>query len=149
MTKTQGDYMKHIPGIKFDSEKLRYDLIPHEVLEGLAEVLTYGAKKYADNNWKNVDPKRYEAAMFRHYIAFKKGEQNDSESSLHHLKHMLTNAAFLLYFNVAVEDKYNLSKERIDELLKIEAERKEYVGEFESWLEEESKKIEAHDYNTP
>lgn len=51
-------------GIKYDGEKLRYDLLPVEALEQITKVLTYGAKKYSDNNWRKVEPlnDRYFAA---------------------------------------------------------------------------------------
>lgn len=84
-------------GIKHDDGKLRYDLIPSEALEALAEVITYGANKYEDNGWQNVDKERYVAAFFRHFVAWRKGETLDQESGLPHLKHMLTNIAFILY----------------------------------------------------
>jgi hypothetical protein len=40
---------------KNDNDKLRYDLIPPQALKALAEVLTFGANKYADNNWQLCD----------------------------------------------------------------------------------------------
>ena len=83
---------------KHDNDKLRYDLLSVEWLEGLAEVATYGAKKYDDNTWQTVPDgkKRYTAAAFRHFIAWIKGEQLDSESNLHHLKHAAFNLLMLL-----------------------------------------------------
>jgi len=88
-------------GRKNDEGKLRMDLLPFESLEKVAEVLTYGAEKYADNNWKFVPDavQRYEAALLRHLSAYKKGEQRDQESGLSHLAHLATNALFLLWFN--------------------------------------------------
>jgi deoxycytidylate deaminase len=85
--------------LKFDHDKLRFDLVPPVAFEALAEVLTYGARKYKANNWKNCnDTSRYIAATYRHIEAYRKGEQYDPESGLSHLKHALTNIAFLLYF---------------------------------------------------
>jgi len=84
-------------GKKFDGDKLRMDLIPPEVIEEIGKVLTYGAKKYGDNNWQNVEAYRYKAALMRHYINWCKGEECDDESGLKHLSHMLTNVAFLLW----------------------------------------------------
>lgn len=86
-------------GVKDDSGKLMMSLMPQEALIGLAEVLTFGANKYVPNGWKTVPngKQRYEDALLRHYCAYKSGEQNDPESGLSHLKHMLTNIAFLVY----------------------------------------------------
>lgn len=89
----------HIVGafMKFDADKLRYDLLPPFALKELARVLTYGAKKYKPNNWKLVDdPHRYTAALYRHIEAWRLGEEFDKESGIHHLSHAATNAIFLV-----------------------------------------------------
>lgn len=87
-------------GLKYDDGKLRYSLVPPEALKGLAEVLTFGAKKYKPNSWQTVEnaEERYLDALYRHLEAFRAGEIVDPESNLHHLKHALCNAAFLLHF---------------------------------------------------
>lgn len=54
-------------GMKFDEDKLRYDLIPPEVLLWLAELYTHGAK-YAPDNWKGVSIEQYIAAFHRHLM---------------------------------------------------------------------------------
>ena len=82
--------------MKFDSEKLRYELIPTSATEGLAKVLTYGARKYKPNNWKKGELERYVGAAMRHLEAWRSGEKLDSESGLPHLEHLLTNVAFLI-----------------------------------------------------
>lgn len=82
--------------MKFDDNKVRYDLLPPEFLEGVAKVLTVGAAKYAPNNWrKNTELWRYEAAMMRHFEAYRSGEYLDPETGLPHLHHAATNLAFL------------------------------------------------------
>lgn len=88
-------------GMKFDNGKLLYSLIPPETMKALAEVLTYGANKYAKDNWKKVEngDQRYLDALFRHLEAFRSGEIYDPESKLHHLAHVLTNVAFLHYIH--------------------------------------------------
>ena len=90
---------KPVEGMKFDTNKLQYRLIPPETTKALAEVLTYGAQKYAPDNWKYVAPDRYMDALFRHLEAYRSGEENDPESGLHHLAHVLTNVAFLHYLH--------------------------------------------------
>lgn len=83
---------------KDDAGKLRYDLIPPEVLEELAKVFTFGANKYSSENWKLCDDDdRYIGALFRHLQAHRQGELFDEESGMLHLSHLLTNAAFLVY----------------------------------------------------
>lgn len=83
--------------LKFDGDKLRPDLIPPSATRALAEVLTFGARKYKPNNWKNCsDLGRYEAAMLRHILAYQEGESHDEESGMPHLWHAMTNLAFLI-----------------------------------------------------
>lgn len=96
--------MKNEEGIKFDSDKLRWDLIPFACIEELAKVYTFGAKKYGDNNWQKVTPKsRYVAAMLRHFCAWQGGESRDPETGLFHLSHMVWNGIALLWFEVRGE----------------------------------------------
>jgi hypothetical protein len=87
-------------GLKYDEGKLQYSLIPPVALRSLAEVLTFGAKKYAPNSWQTVPDaeRRYLDALYRHLEAYRSGEYIDPESGLHHLKHAITNIAFLLHF---------------------------------------------------
>ena len=84
-------------GIKHDKEKLRMDLIPYEAMEGLAEVLSFGANKYSDHNWRGgVAHSRLYAACQRHLSSYWNGETLDPESGLNHLKHALVNITFML-----------------------------------------------------
>jgi hypothetical protein len=90
------------PGTKYDGEKPRYDLIDPEVEELLAMALTYGAQKYADDNWKQVkDGKnRYYAAMRRHANAMRRGEHIDEESGLPHSACMMACCHFVTWFDL-------------------------------------------------
>jgi len=84
-------------GMKFDTGKLRWDLLPIECVEDVVKVLTMGAAKYADNNWQQVENanERYYAALLRHLSQWRKGEVTDQESGLPHLAHVLCNVIFL------------------------------------------------------
>jgi Domain of unknown function (DUF5664) len=76
-------------GIKYDGEKPRMDLLDAEALEGLAKVLTFGAQKYAANNWRNgIEYSRLTAALLRHLMAIQRGEDVDPESGLPHVDHL-------------------------------------------------------------
>ena len=89
-------------GIKHDSDKLRYDLLPVEPIEEVVGVLTYGSKKYADNNWQHVEPyaDRYYAAAMRHLQAWRKGEKYDPETKQHHLAHCICCLMFIVWKDV-------------------------------------------------
>ena len=93
--------MKDI-GKKDDLGKLRYDLLPVQPLEDVVKVLTFGARKYADNNWQLVPEAkaRYTAALMRHFELWRKGELLDLDSHLPHLAHVACNALFLAWFDL-------------------------------------------------
>jgi hypothetical protein len=83
-----------ITGLKYDSEKPRYDLLLTGLplsLEEVTQVLTIGAKKYADNNWRRVDhaETRYMATAMRHEVAHVQGENRDPETDRYHLAHKI------------------------------------------------------------
>lgn len=83
--------------MKFDGDKVRYDLVPPSAIKAIAEVLTFGARKYKPNNWKQCEEQdRYVAALYRHLEAWRSGEVNDTNSDMPHLAHAMTNLAFLL-----------------------------------------------------
>jgi len=84
-------------GRKFDDGKLRYDLIPPDCYRELVKIITYGANKYAPNNWQKVERDRYIAALYRHVESWRMGETSDEESSHHHLAHAMCNVMFLLW----------------------------------------------------
>lgn len=83
-------------GVKLDGEKPRMDLLPFESLEGIAQVLTFGAKKYESNNWRlGINNSRLIASLLRHLTAIQMGEDYDPESGLRHIDHVGCNALFL------------------------------------------------------
>lgn len=84
--------------LKFDANKSRFELIDPWFEEDVAKVLTMGAMKYAENNWKlNTDINRYIGALQRHLNKIKQGEYIDDESLLQHTAHLGCNAMFLHY----------------------------------------------------
>lgn len=88
-------------GIKFDEDKVMVDLLVPEFLEDVAKVMTMGAKKYGIENWKKgLAPRRVLAALYRHTLAYHKGEKIDPESGISHLCHITCNAMFLYYYDL-------------------------------------------------
>ena len=83
---------------KFDNGKVDYSLLEPLVVEMYCTVAQMGANKYGRNNWKQSkkeDMYRYEAALLRHFMAYKSGEKKDSESGFSHLAHALWNLVAL------------------------------------------------------
>jgi hypothetical protein len=97
-------------GIKFDNEKPDYSLIPPNALEDVAQVLTYGAKKYDRDNWKELEnlDDRYFAAANRHLWALRKGETHDEETGLHHGAHAICCMMFIVEFYYVQNNKNEL-----------------------------------------
>ena len=89
-------------GVKFDQDKIRYDLLPPELLEAVADILTFGAKKYSDRNWeKGMKWSRPFGALMRHMWDWWRKEDRDPETGKTHLWH----AACCLAFLIAYEDR--------------------------------------------
>ena len=90
------------PGWKQDGGKPRMDLIAPEMLFGVAEVLRFGAAKYAERNWENgMSWGRCFGALMRHLWAWWRGEAKDAETGFSHLWH----AACCLMFLIAYEER--------------------------------------------
>lgn len=90
-------------GMKNDflDDKPRWDLLPLPEIEDLVKVYTAGAKKYAPNNWQKLDNgyQRYKAALFRHLLAYEKGEKIDPDTKCMHLAQVVWNAVAMLWFD--------------------------------------------------
>ena len=85
-------------GRKFDVDKNRWDLLPWNAVAEIVKVLTFGARKYAPNNWRYVPEARdrYFSALHRHMQAWWDGEKFDPETGLPHLAHAGCCLLFLL-----------------------------------------------------
>lgn len=80
-------------GVKHDAGKPRLDLVLGgfaRALLAVGDVGTFGAKKYTDNGWTNVDngEQRYTDALLRHLLAERSGQFRDGESELMHAAHV-------------------------------------------------------------
>lgn len=88
------------PGAKLDAGKPRLGLVLmgfSNALRLVGEVGTYGADKYTDGGWLQVQKgaERYTDAMFRHLLSEASTaelEANDAESGLPHAAHAAWNA---------------------------------------------------------
>lgn len=87
-------------GVKYDKDKLRYDLISPYALEGLVKILTFGANKYAARNWeKGINYSRVFGALMRHLWAWWRGESIDPETGESHLHHAACCIMFLQHYD--------------------------------------------------
>ena len=110
---------------KLDDNKLKWYLMPVYSLEQIMQVLNFGAKKYGDNNWQQLNNfnDRYYSACLRHIFAWKNGEKIDKESNCHHLSMVVWQCFTLMMYekyNIGIDDRnpYHL------DMMKKEKQRK-------------------------
>lgn len=97
------------PGFKADKGKNRLGLIFADfprALELIGEIATFGAEKYIDHGWVSVPDgeKRYRDALYRHLLAYERGEELDPETGLSHLGHAAWNIAAILELKLRREE---------------------------------------------
>ena len=106
--------MSNEGGTKFDGEKARVELLSPIALIELSKVLTFGAKKYGDHNWRGgFRSSRLLGAILRHVLAYLGGETRDPESGLSHIAHAMAGCMFLLEQEKTkpdLDDRYNNEK---------------------------------------
>lgn len=86
--------------MRFNDNKpqLSYLLDAMPALKDMVEVMEFGSRKYARNNWRLGFPKdKLLDSMLRHIDAFYSGEDIDPESGKSHVGHIMCNAMFLAY----------------------------------------------------
>lgn len=86
--------------VKYDGDKLRYDLLDPFVLEEVVKVFTIGSRKYSDKNYlkgNGLEPERVLASVQRHIAEYRKGEWiNTSDGDCSHLAHAITGLMMVL-----------------------------------------------------
>lgn len=121
-------------GVRFDNGKAPMHLVPWEMVLFLAKIYQMGAAKYAPRNWeKGMAWSRVFNSLMRHSIAFWIGEDNDPESKLHHMLHVIWNATTLFMYSIwypKLDDRSEMSKCYLNDCL----------TRLESTYEGESKK---------
>lgn len=89
---------KEPKSLRFNSGKVQWSLVDFKSIESLPRVLEFGAKKYSRDNWKiKLDRNEILDSLSRHLFALMSGENNDPESGLPHIGHIMCNAMFYEY----------------------------------------------------
>lgn len=79
--------------------QLSYLLLGREAIQGEAKVWMAGSAKYERANWlKGAPLTEVMDSLLRHLTAFANGEDNDPESGLPHVDHVMCNARMLSQF---------------------------------------------------
>lgn len=90
--------LKESKALRYNQGKRKWALVDFKSLEPMVEVLEYGEEKYASWNWmKGQEVTAICESLLRHTFAFMDGEDNDPESGLSHLGHMMSNLMFISY----------------------------------------------------
>jgi hypothetical protein len=94
-------------GVKYDGEKPRMYLLPPKAIIEVAKVLTFGAQKYDEENWKKLDnlQNRYTGAALRHIFAGMDGETLDPDSGYYHEAHAICCLLFKLEAKLEARSK--------------------------------------------
>jgi dATP/dGTP diphosphohydrolase len=88
-------------GRKDDQGKPRWELLPTDAVREVVQVLTFGAKKYADRNWeRGIKYGRVYGAALRHLTSWWEGQDADPETGLSHLAHAGCCVLFLLAWSL-------------------------------------------------
>lgn len=85
---------------RYNSGKLRWDLIDWESVEEMVRVLEKGAERYAPDNWKKgLHREEMLESIQRHLVALFKKEEIDSDPGFltHHMGNIMCGAMFYLY----------------------------------------------------
>jgi hypothetical protein len=100
-----------VRGLRYNSDKLRYDLIPPLANREYAKVWTQALGKYPEGNWEKGMPwTEVIASAMRHLEAIRLGEDIDAESRLLHAAHLQANAAMLTEYYFTKQDFDNRKK---------------------------------------
>ena len=114
-------------GLRFNQGKLPLEMVPVSTSKAIAEVLRQATERkvnpYPPRNWERG--MRWTIVMGcleRHYNDFKNPRESDfdSDSKLHHLKHVLTNVAFLIEYLETCPELDDRPKREVKELENVE-----------------------------
>lgn len=91
-------------GLKFDAEKPKMYLLPPKATVEVSKVLSFGAEKYDEQNWRKLDnlQNRYTGGALRHIFAHIDNEKIDKDSGLSHLAHAI--CCLLFKLEIELED---------------------------------------------
>jgi len=88
ITKNNNKISTFKSGLKKDqlNEKIKYDLIPHELLTRLAGQFTRGARKYGKDNWRqamtNEEYSLFRESAWRHFVDWSNGLNNEEDHAI-------------------------------------------------------------------
>ncbi len=128
--------MSEEKGIKHDADKNRLDLLSSRWVEGVGQVLTFGARKYSAHNWrKGIARSRLLGAALRHIFSYLRGEDFDPETNLLHLYHASCCLMFASELHFSMPETDDRFKENIS--VELDEDRNETPSEYAKRLRNE------------
>src|ERR1700676_3987996 len=102
--------MSQVTGVKHDQEKPDMSLLSPIAMIKIAEIMTFGKKKYSRDNWRGgIVYTRLLAAALRHIFSYLRGEAKDPETGKSHIAHASCCLMMLLEFEETradLDDRY-------------------------------------------
>lgn len=128
--------MEKQEAVKFDTGKPPITMVSREVIEGMARVRAFGAKKYSRDNWKNgFTYTRSLDAAFRHLLAFNDGEDLDPESGESHLYHAMCSIEHVAFtkenLDESFDDRFKKKAKVVSKVEKVEEKKEEVIEKKE------------------
>jgi hypothetical protein len=102
-------------GLKNDraDEKVRVELVDPDFVEGVGNVLTYGAVKYEAHNWmRGMKFSRIIGGMRRHLLDIERRMDYDADTGLQHAYHLACGTMFLAHY-IANRHEYAAFDDRV------------------------------------
>lgn len=92
---------KATKALRYNDGKPDWTLLDYPSLLPMVDVMTYGATKYARDNWRLPSDNKAEPlqSAMRHLIALIGGEEFDKESGMRHTGHIMANMMFYNFRN--------------------------------------------------
>lgn len=88
-------------GLRYDKGKIRWDLLPWDVLKEIAEVYTKGAEKYAPRNWEKGMPwSKCWRPLLSHFYQWMMKKDRDEELGTYHMAMVAWNAMALMAYEL-------------------------------------------------
>lgn len=99
---------KKAHGLRYNDGKLKWSYVHFQSMEPMVRVLMFGAQKYEPRNWqRGLNKEEILESMQRHLAKMMDGEENDPESGLSHIGHIMCNAMFWSYMDLRDKKKIN------------------------------------------
>lgn len=94
--KPRMEFPHNWPGLP--AKKQSYSMVPPIAITSLAEALEDGANKYGCMDWRNtgIAAEDYADRIQRHLLAWRSGEDRAPDSKVHHMAHIMADAAILI-----------------------------------------------------